>query len=683
MRKIFTEITAGIVGIAAVVGAWLSGYYLSKLNNSTAFAAAAICYAALVLLAVNSFLVKKRTPKFSDNLNEPTNNDAANFQPAFAEQKKEENDSTQSVIIKNLKRSICKLKIRVALLTALTLAACYFSGAAEVITEDEGGFSLAFIPFMALLAQGFAAYFIYSAKMHAEKHEYPVSEKDYPLITKTIKDAAAAAGYKGKINVFLEPDKISVTKYDSVANVKISAEESALYTKNELYAKIYHDFTVAQKSEELYRITNRLKFLPENAPSVMSRKLFFEVYYQRTLFKAKLSELYAIKRNEQAADDMINDGKVAQDFLNATAKTALFSMYSLYPWGEMNYDVYRETTPVKDYTHRNLQNFKQKYLIYGKNWNKTLTCELEEKSSVRPTVKSRAEKFGMQPVIDFSFEEEQPYKNEQEQLLTYSDSACLKHMDEKSYLAEREHAYTERKECMDKYNEAVNENNLFLPAHELVECAQAFTNIDDQIALKILNELGQDNLNTLAVYLKGLILSKNYDEGCVELFRAAADDPVCTEAALEQISEFAVKTGNRELYEENLGKIASKNRRSEEILGNTSLSDKILTPVDYNDPQNSEMIRTLVGFWEDDLSELHGVETLTEDGVRVIYFALTFAKNAKPQTLAKKYEDSLNYITRLMNKSCIIYVIVSGKELAFIKKIKNSLLYKSDSRKNA
>lgn len=673
MKKVFIEVIAGVIAAVLVTGAWLIGYFLTDLNKSLSLAICLTLFGALLILAIVNILKCKKTKNKITDMSPKTAN-------AFYERKKVEVEKNFDKVEQKLKRVKVFTVIYNTVLILLILAATFFSGAAETITENEGGFSLTFLVLNILLCQGLIAFYAYTIILPIDNSKFPVKREEYPAIMKIIDEAAKLAGYKGKISVYLTPQGISISENGNKAVIWISAEHVALSTKNELLAIMLHEFAHYKNEDTKFYARNyAYKTIPENVPSVIARYIFISELYMQTLINAEIFELLSSKNREINADAAVKNSPYAQDFINATAKGALFTIYSNYPWKEISYDVYEGETPVSDFSHRNLANFKEKYKIYAEKWNYTLSHELPQRVDSHPTFKERAEKFGLPPVYTPTTETDPEFLAEQDKLLSYSDSACIKGINLKNYALEHEYAYTERKKAMERYDlDAVNAD--FLPAHEKIECAQAFMNIDDEKALKILDEIINQSHYTLALYLKGVILAKDYNDECVELFNRAAEDPACTESALEQLALYALKTGNQKLIDDYRAKVVDKSERSVHLLKGTSIYGKNLTALDKTDPEIQEMVSTFIGYWGDNLDEIHGVELTTEEGIRAIYFAFTLSKKFKPEIVSKSYDDSMNYVTRLMDKSRVIYLVVGGKELFIIKSTNNSLLYKKSKK---
>lgn len=674
MKKVFIEIIAGVLAIALVAGAWLTGFYLTNLNKSLSLIFCLTLFGALLILAIVNITKCKNTKKEIAGMTPKTAN-------AFGEKKKQEFETNCKKVEQKLKRIKELTIIYNTILIILILAANFFAGAAETITDNEGGVSLAVMVLNILLCQGLIAFYAYIIISPIDKSKFPVTREEYPAIMKIIDEAAELAGYKGKISVYLNPQGISISENGNKAIIWISAEHVALNTKNELLAVMLHEFAHYKNEDTKFYARNyAFKTIPENVPSVIAREIFTSELYMQTLINAELFEILSSKNREIKADAAVKNSPYSQDFINATAKGALFGIYSGYPWGEMCYDVYKGETPVTDFSHRNLANFKEKYKIYGEKWNYTLSHELPQRVDSHPTFKERAEKFGLPPVYTPTIETDPEFLAEQDKLLSYSDSASIKGINLKDYAFEREYSYTERKNAMDKYNsDTVNAD--FLPAHEKIECAQAFMNIDDEKALKILDEIINHNPSTLALYLKGVILAKNYNDECIDLFNRAAEDPACTDSALEQLALYALKTGNQKLIDDYRAKVVDKSERSVNLLKGTSLLGKKPTALDKNEPEIQEMISTFVGYWGDNLDEIHGVELTTEEGIRAMYFAFTLSKKFKPEMITKSYEDSMSYVTRLMDKSRVIYLVLGGgKEFFIVKSTHDSLLYKKSKK---
>ena len=52
MKKVFIEIIAGVLAIALVAGAWLTGFYLTNLNKSLSLIFCLTLFGALLILAI-------------------------------------------------------------------------------------------------------------------------------------------------------------------------------------------------------------------------------------------------------------------------------------------------------------------------------------------------------------------------------------------------------------------------------------------------------------------------------------------------------------------------------------------------------------------------------------------------------------------------------------------------------
>ena len=192
MKKVFIEIIAGVLAIALVAGAWLTGFYLTNLNKSLSLIFCLILFGALLILAIVNITKCKKTKKKIAGMTPKTAN-------AFGEKKKQEFETNCKKVEQKLKRIKELTIIYNTILIMLILAANFFAGAAETITDNEGGVSLAVMVLNILLCQGLIAFYAYIIISPIDNSKFPVTREEYPAIMKIIDEAAELADYKGKI----------------------------------------------------------------------------------------------------------------------------------------------------------------------------------------------------------------------------------------------------------------------------------------------------------------------------------------------------------------------------------------------------------------------------------------------------------------------------------------------------
>lgn len=671
-NNIITEIVAFIISAIVCTGCWLIGYFC--VNTSTAFIVAAIASVCLMVIAVLVNLV--RTREFIHGATKKTMQDS--FDHVLGN--KTNKDNTASV------QSQVEGRIRATILYALAImlllcAACFLMGSAEpTFTDDEGGISLALLPAICVLGQGVVAFLIRKNPVQKPPHaEDRLNKEEYPLIVGLVKDCAKSLGISKKIQVYYTSGKTIVNEYTNVIHVFLNPIEVAYFTADELKADMLHRLArcankyIADRSKQ----ENFVARTEGNGLSQFGMNALISYPITKTLFSITVYGGLSSREKDSKADKYIVENGLAENYINATAKAALYWRYRTYDWRETGYEVFAPETPMDHFAHLDFKNFKDKLEIYRDRWFFTLYNGLPQLSGSRPS-------FAMQmmdcDLTDFNVDavETNPaYLAEQDKLLSLADKIVCESFTKEDYEEARAEVYTERNAIFEELK-SKGDDIAFESETEKIKYANAYIGVDNQKALELLNQVLDSSTNSLAYFLKGVILSNEYDDECMEMFNRAAQNTAFFDEAMEYLALYAIKTGNKEVMAEYSKTIAQKKQASMDEDYSTEISRSKLSAPDRNDLVNAEVLNSIKEYWGDALSAVYLAETTTQSGIKVKYFAISINEK-KDIDYSKPHNDTLEMLFRYSDEKTKFYLFYNGsKEFNLIKNTPDSLMFSAD-----
>ncbi len=546
----------------------------------------------------------------------------------------------------------------------------------------------AIVPFAiigALLTASILNDYIPCFKTINTNEEHLLDKNEYPKIYDIIVKASQKINYKGEIKMVVSGAGIAIALKNNCVYINLKAEEVALLSEQELFSIMIHEFahyknhdvkTRAYYSRQIERF--------ERKNNVLSILPLFTLYLENKLVeKIYTFDLFSSRKIEREADLLVKELGFSQDFINATAKVALFGLYSEYPWKEVSFDVYENQTPVTDYATRNYNCFIKKVGQYSDKWHFTLKNELPARTDSHPTFKMRMQDLEVQDYfVNFEILKGD-YNQEQVKLLEKSSSLAIDAFDEKKndYKRIRHFAYTERIEAMKKYEQFDNEWNS-LSDSELIECAQAYLYINDEKAKTILTEVIERSGSSFACFILGCYYSREYNDECIELFKRSAVDSSATEEALSQLAKYALKTGNQALIDEYRESVVTKSQIAEEDINQTFFKKEgLICPNDNYANDVNEIKEKLCEYWGDGADGIYLAIRETENQTTVYYIAVQIAKKFSPEKGQKAYEESCYFINRMSKVGKKFYLYFIGKEFNHIKNMPNTCIYKKEKNK--
>lgn len=541
--------------------------------------------------------------------------------------------------------------------------------------------SIVFIILFWFLSTGLISQlFFIDTPVKLKKTEY-VNQNDYPFLFEIINNAGKTVGFNKKLQVVLSNGTIGISTITGKVLINLNAEAVALLNEDELYAVLLHEFAHYKNFDlkRRRRFYNQLRLHDQDLNYFSSFSTLFNSCLKNDLIdKINLFEIVNSQKIESQADNFVYEQGQSQNFINAMAKIVLLSLYNDYAWKEVTFDIYKEEAPVTDYSERNYQCFLQKVALYGDKWHFTLQNELTSENSSHPNFKQRMQNAKVSEYfVDFNITN-QTLKQEQQKLLKKSSLLSLESFTSKKvdYLQIRQIAYTDRVNCIKKYENAVASWQT-LSDSELIECAQAYLFIDDKMAESILTDVVSRTNMSFACYILGCLYARYYNDKCIELFKKAATDSSATTESLSQLALYALKTGNAELYEECKNSSAQKVEYAQEFIEETEFSTEGLTPAhEIYHADLKEITSTLINYWQSGANGIYVAVRETQSQTLVYYIAIDINKRTPIKKTQIAYEESCFFINRL---SCVgkkFYIFFTGEEFKIIKNMQGSCVYK-------
>lgn len=680
VKNTINNILAVLIAFCLSLGLWLLGFVLHT-ENLVAFAKnksaiivilIALCAILVALAVYNITTGKKMNKKFAQmKMDEKQEFSLEEKARVEKDQKQAEIQVAKRIKLFNLYK-ICVL--------VLLYLLCFFVGL--------GAFSVAtvFVLLCIFLSWGIVLSLFSPAQNDVANKKLFIDKTHFPYIFSVIEKAGKSMNYTGKISAIFSNGGISIGNSGKGVIITLPAEIVALLTEEELYSVMIHEFAHF-KNQDTHLREKLYSFIERHQPQATSdnpilefgKFIFLSGHLGGIILSIVSYDTFSSREKESIADNAVKETGLCQAYINATAKSVLFGIYSEYPWREITFDTYESTSPVLDYTQRNYNCFLEKVALYGDKWHFTLKNELPARVDSHPTLKARMQALSVSeyyteypPFTGDYGKEQQKLIEEQGKIAVEINYAKDKH--NALYTLQRKNAYTERQRVIDKYNALTEWDKV--SDSELIECAQAFLFIEDNKAEKILREVIERSNSSYACYLLACYYSREYNDECIELFKRSALDSTATDEAFDQLGKYALKTGNQALLDEYRATVASKNQNAVDELQETLFSKEgLIAPTATHQEVVSEITSRLCEYWGNNLSALYVAVRETQN-TTVYYVAIEVIKKAEQSSAQQAYDESCYFINRMSKAGKKFYLYFVGKEFNAIKRLPNTCQFK-------
>lgn len=674
-KLLFNELFSFLIAAVLCVGSWLVGYFFVQ-TNTTLVVLAVVGVVGLFIAAIVNFWLYRR---FGHNLYKMNVREANDF----LNEKKADIENNYAEAEKNVDKHLRTTFVTAVVYFVLFIVVSFLLGAAEPkFTDDDGGVSLSVLPLICLIQQGIVAFLTVNSRDDGESSAPDVDEKDFPLIASAVKESAKLANIDMPIRLVLSMSGIGVAETKNELLIFLNPVEVALLTRDELKSVMLHEFAhfINSDTARSHRY-ERFNAKISGSLSQFGIVAFLGIQISQTVFATELYNVVSSRKRESDADAFVIEKGEAQNYVNATAKAALYSLYRGYEWKATSFDVFAGDEPVSDYTHRDLANFKTQFEVYRDRWFFTLENELPQRVDSHPTFAMRKKACAVETFDAETVETDEKYIAEQDKLLSFADKEIHDTYPPDVFALDKQYGYTAKIELFKKYEAATGDDLklYFVSDNEILEIAQAYIGVDDQKALEILGRVLENSNISLAYFLKGLILSREYDDGCIDAFKAAAKNSAFFEESMEHIAVYALKTGKQELidtYRKNIVDDTQKNIDNDKL---TEIVGKKLSASDGDELLKNEIVGAVKSYWGDALRAVYLAEYTAENGVNGKYVALEVdARKNKDLNFENAHSDTRDMLFRLCDEKSKFYLFYFGPEFKRIKKTPGALIYQAE-----
>lgn len=535
--KFFRGFVSAVCAIITAVGGVLLGYFLLPVSPVWGWIVGADIAVLVLILILNSVSAKRYKKQYEDM--------SARQSYDYSVKLQREIEKDYSAAERTARRSIRMAQGMLVLVLLLTFGCCLFFGATRVDWVALPGTFFTFV-----LCSLFGRMFYFSAYGTAKNR---LRREEFPLLYAVVCRAAKAVGYTDRIRMELS-GSIGVGETGRCVNIGLKAAEVALLTQKELYTVMLHEFAHVVNVD-----TARSRYFAWVKDTLLDdggvlfgyiADLLIGYFTMRVALHIGFYEMIATRHHEALADEKVRESGSVQDYVNATAKTALFMLYDEHPFRETRYDCYAGETPPENLASFDLECFRSALETFGERWRKVLAVELPARIASHPTFRQRMETMGCESFNTETVESDEAYIDEQKKLLAFADRRNYEEL-APHYAQVREQVFLSRKEQMEKYEKSVQEGKK-LPLDELVHSLQAFYIVDNEKALAVADRMLADDPDSAYAHLyRGNIFFDELDERCVEEFRTAmrVNHQFC-DYCLDHIGQFALLSGDEKLLQE-------------------------------------------------------------------------------------------------------------------------------------
>ncbi len=481
-----------------------------------------------------------------------------------------------------------------------------------------------------------------------------MTEADYPVICSLVRQAAETAGCTLPVRVYAGGESVGILRRPKEIRILMDAVTCALYTKQELYNVLLHEFAHEFNEDTVQSMRlGRERDLWNNLPADIMPGIggyLLNLPAARITLENIYYDLFASKHKEELADACAARWGDPQALVNALAKLSVWSFFENdTPVPELQwYSEYAAETPPEDLPSRALAAFHRKLPEKREEWRRRLDIELPPRVRTHPIFRERREAFG---VAGYSFEDTETdpaYLAETEAMLAMTGKAIAESMAE-DYEEKRKTVYLERKDRIERAKAVTDWSACSLD--ERIEMAKALAVLEPELEETVIQSIRRDEPeNAYGCMLLGSKRCRENDPACVELlFRAAAGNDNFVESAYEMIGDFALRNGDQALldrYRAEVAEAVQGVRDSSDSMAlhwndRDSLSENDLPTGLFDANREAILERT-----EGKLARLYTVKKPFSDGFCYYYF-LEFPKELDREERARLYHQVFLYLDYL------------------------------------
>ncbi len=658
MKKVLAITSAILIAALLNIGMWVLGFYTAQPDNPAYSISASILLVILLAIIVINIVILIVRKKHYDKMS---------FNDIYELGKKMKSKIEQDYLKaqKKVDRLITAGYIYIVVLLAMFTALMYLTGkcGAEWTSSIAG---------LCVVTSGLMLYCLFVPYREEVPDEQCLSKSKFPQLYSLAQKACDKLGCKGKPYLYVGDD-ISVTASESRINVFLHPETVSILTSDELYNVFLHEFAhvanvdtkrLARYAKVQTMYNNDWMSIPSLFNSFISSPTKMAIEYYRT---------FASRYHEIRADDLVNKYGDAQVYTNANAKSEMYKLYTESPNKTMFYTLFQSEKPTDRWCEQNLETF---YLIKAEKqslWEKQMAVELPSFADSHPTFKMRMENAGCTTYDTETTESDPSYIAECSRLLEMGSKKNFKELNT-DYKYWRNEFYVKRNEAFDVYNDFKGGKEI--RDGQLINSMQNLLFIDNNAVREMADFLIDKSDSPFGHFYLGLVLADNLDDRCVEHFRKAMEKsrqlaPDC----IQNIGQFAIRTGNSALLEEYRASVANTLQQTHDSYKNSQWTKKRpLYPTTLDESCRNEIVSAMTSKFFKETNAIY-FASYKANGKEMHMVVLELAPG--PQT-EKKFE-CIGYFHETVNLSgrddMVSYTSHFKAPYKAIKKVKGAKVY--------
>ena len=456
---------------------------------------------------------------------------------------------------------------------------------------------------------------------------------------------------EGEVVLSLTPDiNVGITQTGDVCTVYLGVLALAVFTKEELYNVLLHEFShVVSNDDNYYTVVKYADWTSAGGnPSFVSglAEGMFRFRALRFAFEYAMYTYASSVLFESEADKAMADFGDAQAAASALLKLKYYALFEWEDWANDQTPYFASEEPDVNVLADRAERFRAAIRERAADWNELTAKEILSNTASHPTAKMRLEALGVEDYALTCAEDAESYRAECD-LAMWRLSESVTAFTPEEYEAQRNENYVEPCALIAQWEEE---------GKPLV--AEAYRDIADALIglcrMKDAEELFDRAIAELdepaacyAIFNKAELLLRRYDDAGIELIRKAIEtNHNYTESGMGLLGAYCCLTGNAEelqRYRETFVEVMQEKLdiydefevlRKEDRLSSEELPDDML----------DDILAYLQSVEENEIERLYLVrKTVTEDeGTSV--FVVKFAEGIEDERRYELMRSFFNYL---------------------------------------
>ena len=657
-----------LLAFIIALGVWTLGFLCRDLIPGANWISLVIIFLIPAAFFVNLF----GTKRFLRKLNSMPM--AQRLEMVTLKQKDAENDI--EAVLQKRHKTCQKVKVYIISIVVLTLLMCFMCGAASKVHTPVVQLLLA----MYIIKDTLCRLFLMNRFEDGEDY---ISEEDYPVIYSLARRAAAECGVKDEIKIYASAAcTASIGTVGKRRCLYLGAVLLQLFSEDELYQTMLHEFGhVVDSSYSDYRTEaeNLLRYMSCSNNSQQS--ILFSVFLQLpgshlALENELVNTVCSAAAEKQADSTVLRCGKPVV-FVSALAKLNTYGYFEDYSSNLPPF--FEPEKPRGDVVDMLCSCYLSEYELHKEQWRYMLEHELPARLDSHPSFPQRREAMGG---CDFTIEFSDPdtaYRREGRRLADYVNSLLEKQYSPEVYEEKRREAYLKPLSFIEEYEATEKEYS----SEELSPLLNAYRELlmdekAEALCDKIIAQEKNPYAAAHALFVKGLLLLKNYDAAGIDyLYKASELNENYKQSGMDEVGKFCLRMGLEEelqRYRDTMDSYVESGLDEYMEMGCLTEKDTIV-PEKFPDDRLPEMLDFMTAAGEGAIEEIYLVRKVITDDCFTSIFTVRFAEGTAQELCSTAYERVFNYLDTYPDGWQYTLLVYDKPTAKILKKVPEALVY--------